>query len=188
MTLFKLYFALFISFLKIGLFGFGGGYAMLPLIQHEVVHSHHWLTIAEFTDIVAISQTTPGPISFNSATYIGYAAVIASGFDTWQGVLGAAVCTIAVSLPSLVIMTLICAFFFKLRKNKWVRSILAILKPAIIGLIASAALMLMNKYNFIDYKSIAIFAIVFTASLKKADPILLIIFSGFLGFLLYGGL
>lgn len=185
MELIALYAALFISFLKIGLFGFGGGYAMLPLIQHEVVHSHHWLTVAEFTDIVAISQTTPGPISFNSATYIGYTAVTTSGFDTWQGVLGAGVCTIAVSLPSLAIMTLVCAFFFKLKENEWVRAALAILKPAIIGLIASAALMLMNGNNFIDYKSILIFAVVFVASLKKINPIVLIIASGLAGFLLY---
>ncbi|MFA5433173.1 MAG: chromate transporter, partial [Candidatus Paceibacterota bacterium] len=75
MELTDLYLALFLSFFKIGLFGFGGGYAMLPLIQREVVDLHGWISVSDFTDIVAISQTTPGPIAFNSATYIGYTAV-----------------------------------------------------------------------------------------------------------------
>ena len=114
MELLDLYLSLFITFLKIGLFGFGGGYAMLPLIQREVVDIHGWISVSDFTDIVAISQTTPGPIAFNSATYIGYASVTEMGFSTGYGVLGSAICTVAVSIPSLIIMTRICAFFFKL--------------------------------------------------------------------------
>jgi len=185
MELFDLYLALFVAFFKIGLFGFGGGYAMLPLIQQEVVDVHQWITVADFTDIVAISQTTPGPIAFNSATYIGYSAVTEMGFATGYGVLGSAICTLAVSIPSLIIMTIVCAFFFRLKNNPWMQASLSVLKPAIIGLIASAALMLMNGYNFTDYKSWIIFGVVLAASLKRVDPILLIVLSGVAGLILY---
>ncbi len=185
MELIDLYLALFVSFLKIGLFGFGGGYAMLPLIQREVVDLHGWISVNDFTDIVAISQTTPGPIAFNSATYIGYTAVTDVGFSTGYGVLGSAICTLAVSIPSLILMTLVCAFFFKLKDNPWLKSSLSVLKLAIIGLIASATLMLLNQNNFVDYKSWIIFGSVFIASLKKIDPILLIALSGIAGLILY---
>ncbi len=185
MELIELYLALFWTFFKIGLFGFGGGYAMLPLIQHEVVNRHNWISVNDFTDIVAISQTTPGPISFNSATYIGYTAVIDLGFGSFQGILGAAVCTVAVSLPSLILMTVVCAFFAKLNHNQWIQASLSTLKPAVIGLIAAAALMLINSQNFIDYKSWIIFGTVFFASLMKTDPILLIVISGIAGLVLY---
>lgn len=186
MELSELYLSLFVTFFKIGLFGFGGGYAMLPLIQQEVVNTHHWISVADFTDIVAISQTTPGPIAFNSATYIGYTAVTDMGFSNLHGVLGSAICTIAVSIPSLIIMTIVCVFFAKLNNNKWMRAALSVLKPAVIGLIAAAALMLMNNHNFTDYKSWLIFGAVFLASLKKIDPILLIVLSGAAGLVLYG--
>lgn len=185
MGLIELYFQLFVAFLKIGLFGFGGGYAMLPLIQFEVVEAHNWITVADFTDIVAISQTTPGPIAFNSATYIGYTAVTNMGFTTFHGILGAALCTLAVSLPSLLIMTLIVMFFNKLNKNQWMQASLKILKPAVIGLIASAALLLIDDYNFIDYKSWIIFGAIFFLSVKKVDPILLIVLAGVTGLVLY---
>lgn len=185
MELLELYLSLFIAFFKIGLFGFGGGYAMLSLIQHEVVDVHNWISVSDFTDIVAISQTTPGPIAFNSATYIGYTTVTDMGFTTFQGVLGSAICTLAVSLPSLIIMTIVCAFFARLTNNPWMRAALSILKIAILGLIAAAALMLMDGYNFIDYKSWIIFGVVLLASLKKVDPILLIVLSGVAGLFLY---
>lgn len=185
MELLDLYLALFVSFFKIGLFGFGGGYAMLPLIQREVVDIHHWITVADFTDIVAISQTTPGPIAFNSATYIGYSAVTEMGFATGYGVLGSAICTLAVSIPSLIIMSVIALLFFRLKGNPWMHSSLSVLKPAIIGLIASAALMLMNGYNFVDYKSWILFGVVLVASIRKVDPILLILLSGVAGLFLY---
>lgn len=185
MELMDLYLALFVSFLKIGLFGFGGGYAMLPLIQREVVDLHGWISVSDFTDIVAISQTTPGPIAFNSATYIGYTAITEAGFSSGLGVLGSAVCTLAVSIPSLVLMTIVCIFFFKLKDNPYLQSSLSVLKPAIIGLIASAALMLMNENNFVDYKSWIIFGVVIIASIKKVDPILLIALSGVAGLILY---
>jgi len=185
MELLDVYVSLFAAFLKIGLFGFGGGYAMLPLIQQEVVDTHKWISVADFTDIVAISQTTPGPIAFNSATYIGYSAVTDMGFSTFHGIIGSAVCTLAVSIPSLVIMTVVCAFFARLNNNPWMRASLSVLKPAVIGLIAAAALMLMNNYNFNDYKSWIIFGGVFLASFKKVDPILLIFLSGVAGLIVY---
>ncbi len=172
-----LYLNLFWTFFKIGLFGFGGGYAMLSLIQHDVVEVHHWISVSDFTDIVAISQTTPGPIAFNTATYIGYTAT--------GSIWGSVICTIAVSLPSVILMTLVCRFFFAFRNNFYVDAALKGLKPAIIGLIAAAALLLLNQRNFVDYKSWIIFAMVFGASLKKADPILLIVLAGIAGYFLY---
>ncbi len=174
MALAQLYLSMFIAFFKIGLFGFGGGYAMLPLIQQEVVETNEWITVGEFTDIVAISQTTPGPISFNSATYIGFSAVHSS-----------AVCTLAVSLPSFGLMTLVSIFFFKFKENRYVRAAMYGIKPAVIGLIAAAGIMLINGNNFIDYKSWIIFSAVFLASLKKIDPILLIAIAAVAGFFLY---
>ena len=161
-----LYISLFITFFKIGLFGFGGGYAMLSLIQHDVVETHNWISVADFTDIVAISQSTPGPIAFNTATYIGYTAT--------GSIWGSAICTIAVSLPSLIIMITISKFFFMFRDNKYVEMAMQGLKITVLGLIGAAALLLMNKQNFVDYKSYIIFAIAFIATFKfKMDPILM---------------
>lgn len=186
MELFELYLSYFLAFFKIGLFGFGGGYAMLSLIQHEVVEAHHWISVADFTDIVAISQTTPGPIAFNTATYIGYTATTQLGYSATFGVFGSAICTLAVSLPSIILMTIVCRFFMKFRNNGWVEVALNGLKPAVIGLIAAAALLLMNERNFIDYKSWLLFAGVFVASLKKINPILLIVIAGIAGYFIYG--
>lgn len=185
MALFQLYLSIFFSFFKIGLFGFGGGYAMLPLIQQEVVYTNEWISVSEFTDIVAISQTTPGPISFNSATYIGFKAVNNDGHGTLASIFGSAISTLAVSLPSFGIMTLVIAFFFKFKENRYVRAALFGIKPAVIGLIAAAGIMLINGFNFIDYKSWLIFSVVFLASIKKIDPILLIAMAGLAGFVLY---
>ena len=185
MALAQLYLSMFIAFFKIGLFGFGGGYAMLPLIQQEVVETNEWITVGEFTDIVAISQTTPGPISFNSATYIGFSAVHSSGHGVLASILGSAVCTFAVSLPSFGLMTLVSIFFFKFKENRYVRAAMLDIKPALIGLIAASGITIINGNNFIDYKSWVIFSAVFLASLKKIDPILLIAIAAVAGFLLY---
>ena len=148
---------LFYTFFKIGLFGFGGGYAMLSLIQYEVVEAHQWLTAGEFTDIIAISQVTPGPIAINSATYIGYQA-------TGGSILGSAVTTFAVCLPSVIIMVLLCRFFLLFKTNRYVQAALSGMMPAAFGLIAAAAIMLMNKQNFADYTGIIIFIITFALS------------------------
>ena len=104
---------LFITFFKIGLFGFGGGYGMLSLIQHETVERAHWLSTAEFTDIVAISQMTPGPIGINSATYCGYTAIHNAGYGHLMSVLGSLTSTVALVLPSLILMILISKLFMR---------------------------------------------------------------------------
>lgn len=174
----ELYFSLFFVFFKIGLFGFGGGYAMLTLIQHEVVEKHAWISMGDFTDIVAISQSTPGPIAFNSATYIGYTAT--------QSVWGSAVCTIAVSLPSLILMVVMTKFFLSFRGNRYVAAAIGGLKTVVVGLIAAGALTLVNEENFVDYKSIVIFVAAFVLTFKfRMDPILMLVLAGLAGYLLY---
>ena len=173
-----IYWQLILVYLKIGMFGFGGGYAMLSLIQYEVVDHHHWLTLQQFTDVVAISQMTPGPIGINSATYVGYAVT--------QSVWGAVVATFAVCLPSFILVLLISYFFVKCKDNKYIKAAMSGLLPMSVSLIAAAALLLMNKENFIDYKSILIFAAAFGVTWKwHLHPILLIILAGIAGFLLY---
>lgn len=181
-----LYLQLFYTFFKIGLFGFGGGYAMLSMIQGEVVTRHHWLSTQEFTDIVAISQSTPGPIGINSATYVGYTAT----GNVW----GAALATFAVVLPSFILMLTISKFFLKYQKNPAVESVFSGLRPAVVGLLASAALVLMNAENFSTpdtdlytfVVSVIIFLIAFVGTKKyKVNPILMIIACGIAGLLLY---
>lgn len=173
-----IYWQLWWVYLKIGIFGFGGGYAMLSLIQYEVVDKHHWLSLQEFTDVVAISQMTPGPIGINSATYIGYTVT----GNVW----GSIIATIAVCLPSFLLVLLISYFFAKFRTNKYVAAAFTGLRPMTVGLIAAAALMLMNHENFIDYKSILIFLTAFFLTWKyKLHPILMICLSGIAGLILY---
>lgn len=172
------YLQLFWVYIKIGIFGFGGGYAMLSLIQDEVVDNYGWLTMQQFTDIVAISQMTPGPIGINSATYIGYTAT--------GSVWGSVVATFAVCFPSFLLVLLISYFFTRFKNNKYVTAAFLGLRPASIGLIAAAALLLMNKENFIDYKSYLIFAGAFILTYKfKVHPILMIAIAGMAGALLY---
>ena len=172
------YWQLFYAYPKIGLFGFGGGYAMLSLIQHEVVDRYQWLTLAEFTDVIAISQMTPGPIGINSATYIGYTVT----GNIW----GAILATVAVSLPSFVLVLLISVFFARFKQNRYVSAALTGLRPVTIGLIAAAALVLMNGDNFIDHKSVLIFAAAFFLTWKyRWHPIGTICLAGFAGLILY---
>ena len=160
------------------MFGFGGGYAMLSLIQHDVVETHNWISVADFTDIVAISQSTPGPIAFNTATYIGYTVT--------QSVWGAIAATIAVCLPSFILVLLISYFFVRCKDNKYIKAAMSGLLPMSVSLIAAAALLLMNKENFIDYRSSLIFAVAFGVTWKwNIHPILLITLSGIAGYILY---
>ena len=162
-----IYWQLLWVYLKIGTFGFGGGYAMLSLIQHEIVDLHHWLTPQQFTDVVAISQMTPGPIGINSATYVGYAVT--------QSVWGA-----------FILVLLISYFFAKCKDNKYIKAAMSGLLPMSVALIASAALLMMNRENFIDYKSIGIFAAAFFITWKwDLHPILLICLAGVAGVILY---
>jgi len=173
-----IYWQLFWTYCKIGLFGFGGGYAMLSLIQNEVVEKHAWLSSGEFTNIVAISQMTPGPIGINSATYIGYTVT--------GNVFGSIVATFAVCLPSFIIFLLIAKAYRKFSSNRWVNYAFLGLRPVTVGLIASAALLLMNNENFTDYKSIIIFAAAFILTkYAKLHPILMILLAGVSGLFLY---
>ncbi len=182
---------LFICYLKIGLFGFGGGYAMLSLIQHEVVVRHAWITNAQFADIVAISQITPGPIAINSATYVGYTVGMQTGLPGF-GLLGAIVATTAVCLPSLVLMILVARFFLRLKGNRFVEGAMRGMRPVVIGMIAAAALLLIfphstapGERNFIDGWSWLLFGAVFIGSWRKVNPILLIILSAVAGIVIY---
>ena len=168
---------LFWSFLKIGIFGFGGGYAILALIEHEVVDIHGWMTTAEFTNIVAISQATPGPIAINCATYVGYTATVS--------ILGSAIATFAVCLPPLILASLAARFIYTFRDNKYVSAAFNGLRPAVVGLILAAGISLINQDNFTDYISVIIFAVVALATYFKANPIILLVLSGIAGYLIY---
>ena len=192
-----LYLQLFLSFFKIGLFGFGGGLAVLSLIQHEVL-TYGWMTEKEFVDIVAISQVTPGPIGINCATYVGYTAT--------QSVWGSVLATGAMILPGLIIMLTVCKVYQVLSRrfadNPYFQNTLRYLRFAVLGLIAAAALLLITPATFIDHWSIVLFAAVFVLTIlpqllpgrqpwaKKAvsllsHPILLIILAGAAGYILY---
>ncbi len=143
-----IFFLLFITFFQIGLFGFGGGYGMLSLIQNEVVYNHHWLTTSQFTDIVAISQMTPGPIGINSATYCGYTAVHNAGYGNALSMLGSGIATFALVLPSFILMILISRMFLKYMNTTMVQSAFSGFRPAVVGLLGAATLMLMTPDNF----------------------------------------
>ena len=176
---------LFYTFFKIGLFGFGGGYAMLSMIQGEVVTRHEWLSSPEFTDIIAISQMTPGPIGINSATYVGYTAVVNAGYSHLVGIAGSIIATLAVIFP------LISRFFLKYQKHPSVAAVFNGLRPGVVGLLAAAALVLMNGENFGNDSwqvivSILLFIGAFIASFRyKVNPILLIVICGILGYIIY---
>lgn len=196
-----IYWQLLLVYLKVGLFGFGGGYAMLSLIQNEIVTKHAWLTEQQFTDIIAVSQVTPGPIGINSATYVGYSVT----GSVWGSILA----TVAVCIPSFIMVIAIALAFAKVRHNRWVDAAFTGIRPASVGLIAAAALMLSLRAGFIgnwiaaepgtfsldqvvvtdnfpDYKSLLIFAFTFLAMIKKwIHPILLIGVAGVLGFILF---
>lgn len=192
-----LYLQLFLCFLKIGLFGFGGGLAISSLIQHEV-ESHGWLTQEQFVDILAISQVTPGPIGINCATYVGYTAT----GNVWGSILA----TTAIIIPSLIIMLAICKVYFvistRFQHNIYFTRTMRMLRFSVLGLIAAAVLYLMTPVSFIDWSSWSIFAIIFIItilpmfikksanSLKSAlnilsHPILLIILAGIAGYFIY---
>lgn len=185
-----IYWQLFYTFFKIGLFGFGGGMAIFSLIQMEVVQ-HGWLTPQEIVDIMAISQVTPGPIGINCATYVGY---------TIGGFWGSVLTTFALVLPSLIIMLSVCKAYFWLNKrfqgNPYFEQTLRMLRFTVIGLIASAALMLMKPTTFIDPISWVIFGVVAVLTILPviiknkvteiiSHPIFLIALAGLAGYLIY---
>lgn len=187
-----IYLKLIFSYLKIGFFGFGGGYAMLALIENEIV-GPGWITEKTFTDIVAISQMTPGPIGINSATYIGYVAPMETpAYDHFIfGILGSLLCTLVVVLPSFVLVRYTAHYIHRHSDSEFIKGMFQGLRPVVIGLIASAALILMNAENFgyennDIFKSVCIAGVVLACSLfTKIHPILLIIASGFAGWLLF---
>lgn len=184
---------LFITFFEIGLFGFGGGYAMISLIQGQVVTRYHWMSMSEFTNVIAISQMTPGPIGINSATYSGYTAIHNAGHSAFLSVLGSAISTFALILPSLILMILICKLFMKYMHTNAVQSIFAGLRPTVVGLLAAATMLLVNPENFSTptenpwtfYISVYLFLFTFVGTMyMKINPIRLIGYAGIAGLLL----
>ena len=192
-----IYLQLFISFFKIGLFGFGGGLAILSLIQHEVL-AYGWMSEQEFVDIVAISRVTPGPIGVNCASYVGYTAT----GSVWGSVLA----TGAMVLPGLVIMLTLCKLYLVLSTrfadNPYIQNTLRYLRFAVLGLIAAAALLLITPATFIDRWSVVLFAAVFVLTVLPqlirsrqpvvkqvvttlSHPILLIVLAGVAGYFIY---
>ncbi|MGQ9630559.1 MAG: chromate transporter [bacterium] len=169
-------FWLFVTFAKVGIFSFGGGYAMIPLIQREIVDIHGWLSTQQFVDVVAIAEMTPGPIAVNSATFTGFKVA---------GVCGAAVSTLGVTLPSYGIILIAARFFFRFQTHSAVESTLYGVRPVVMGLIAAAAFFV-GKVAFTDLKSviIALFAL-FGLVLFKIHPIVVIMMAAALGMLLY---
>lgn len=200
-----IYWKLIWTYIKIGIFGFGGGYAMLSLVEKIVVSDNSWISEQMFTDIVAISQMTPGPIGINSATYIGFVApgsydpALAS--PLW-GILGSILATLAVTVPSFFLVLYSSHFIRRHQESGVIKAIFSGLRPVVVGLIASAAIMLMNSANFNPNGEtsqltasilicVAAFCLVyFPIKLKnrtiKFHPILVIILAGITGYLLYG--
>lgn len=182
-----IYLELFFTFFVIGIFTIGGGYAMLSLIQAQVVSVHEWIDAQTFTDIVAISQMTPGPIGINSATYIGYSILEQSGASQAMCVLGSFTATFAVVLPSFIITLAICRAYTRFKGNDIFLGIMSGLKPVVVGLIGAAAIILMTKDNFPDWKSYVLAGTTVVISLvwKKLSPIWLILGGGLAGYLIY---
>ena len=190
---------LFITFLIIGLFTFGGGYSMIALIQSAVVEEHSWLTAQEFADILAISQITPGPVGINTATYAGYSAVLAEGYPTAVAVAGALIASLAVLILPMTLILIVGRWLLAHKDNPPFDVIFKALRLTVIGLIAAAAISLMPSafaptptgtisiFNFqFSIFNLIIFLAAFALSLwKKVSPILLILLSGLVGLLIY---
>jgi chromate transporter len=181
-----IYLQLFLSFLQIGAFSFGGGYAAMPLIQNQVVDLHNWLSVSEFTDLVTLSQMTPGPIAVNSATFVGLKIA---------GIPGAIVSTIGCILPSCIIVTLIAYFYMKYRHLDLLQNILRNLRPAVISLIFIAGLTILVSAFFVNnaiglttikiHMVIIFFISLYLLIKKKINPILVMVLAGLLN-VIYG--
>ncbi|MBQ2851849.1 MAG: chromate transporter [Bacteroidales bacterium] len=178
-----IYLQLFWVYLKIGLLGFGGGYAMLSMIQFEVVEKHAWMTMSEFADVVALSQMTPGPISINCATYVGYQV---------GGIFGSLLASFSIVLPSLILLYFVLRYLFKHKDNFIIKTTLRDLKPFIAGLIFAAAMLMMNKTTFSDFGigenniSVIICAVTFVAIFFfKVNPMIMIAISGVAGLVFF---
>lgn len=170
-----IYLQLFLSFLQIGAFSFGGGYAALPLIRHQVVEANGWLQLSEFTDLITISQMTPGPIAVNSATFVGLKVA---------GIPGAVICTLGCVLPSCILVSLIAKLYLKYRSMDLLQGVLKGLRPAVVALIASAGVDIMaSALNIggegrIKLQMAVIFAICLVLLRKKWNPILVMVLAG----------
>ena len=182
-----IYIQLFISFLQIGLFSFGGGYAAMPLIQNQVVNLHHWLSLSEFTDLITISQMTPGPIAINSATFVG---------EKIAGVPGAIVATLGCIMPSIIIVTIIAYFYMKYRDLDSLQSVLKSLRPAVVAMIASAGVSILVTAFFgesglivmknLKIQMVVIFVICMVLLMKfKMSPVFVMILAGILNVMQY---
>ncbi len=195
---------LFATFFVIGMFTFGGGYAMLSLIQGQVVTAHEWISQSTFTDIVAISQMTPGPIGINCATYVGYDVLMKATGSHLLGIIGSFTATSAIVLPSFIIVLALVKFYMKFNGNALFESVMSWIRPSVVGLIGAAAVILMfdaswsgtpllSRFsmrivteNFPDWKSWALFVAAMIASMCfKVGPIPIILAGGVLGILLY---
>ena len=181
-----IYLELFWTFFVIGMFTIGGGYAMLSLIQSKVVTQHAWIDDTTFTDIVAISQMTPGPIGINSATYIGYEVLANTGASEFLCIMGSFTATFAVVLPSFIIVLSICKAYDRFKDHYLFKGVMTGLKPAVLGLVGTAALGLATPENFIDWKSYVLCLAAFIAIfLKKIGPFAALGLGALAGLLLY---
>ena len=195
-----LFLELFWTFFLIGAFTIGGGYAMLSLIQGEVVTTHHWISESTFTDIVAISQMTPGPIGINSATYVGYDVLFQATGSHYLGIAGSATATLALVIPSFILVLLIVRFYTQFKSSVLFEGVMSWLRPTVVGLIGAAAVILIVdttwiqgapvfsvvRDNFPDWKSWCLLAAAFAASYwGKVNPILVIVAAAVLGLLIY---
>lgn len=185
---------LFLVFSKIGIVGFGGGYAMLSLIQDDVVNKHGWLSSAEFTDIVAVSQMTPGPLGINMATYVGYTSVVNAGYPTELAMLGSLLATLSILWLPFILMIVVSRFLLKHKESPIIKSIFAGLRPTIVGLVAAAALVLMNAENFGAPRtallqfvvSLILFALAFISVYHfKVSPLKILALAGIFGMVFY---
>ncbi len=181
-----IYLQLFLSFLQIGAFSFGGGYAALPLIQHQIIELHHWLDMNEFTDLITLSQMTPGPIAVNSATFVGIKIA---------GIPGALVATLGCILPSCIIVTLLAYLYLKYRHLSFIQNVLHFLRPAVIALIATAGVDILKSAFFnhmpitlsnLQIAMVVIFIVcMYLLVYKKINPILVMVLAGVLNILQY---
>ena len=188
-----IFWQLFYTFLIIGAFTFGGGYSMIALIQGEVVNHWGWMTAQEFTDLLAVSQMTPGPVGINTATYAGYTAVVNAGYPAWAAVGGSLLASFAVIIIPMALVLLVSGWLLRHTDDKRVASVMRVVRLAVVGLIAAAALGLVGAESFgrigLNKQfivSVLIFAAVFILSWRyKKSPILLIVASGLVGLIVY---
>ncbi|MBQ3722259.1 MAG: chromate transporter [Bacteroidales bacterium] len=191
---------IFWTFFVIGMFTFGGGYAIMSLIQAQVVFGKAWITEETFIDIVAISQMTPGPVGLNCSTYVGYEVMRAAGYGQALSVTGSLIASLAIVLPSFLIVLAIAKAYAKFHENTLFKGAMSALRPAVVGLIGAAALVMIFRIslgggtpaftlireNFPDWKSWALFAAAFVASWRfKADPVVILLAGAVLGLFLY---